>query len=376
MDETSMKLWLPARCGYLQPPPGVPRRHCMEQEQRADLHKRRSCFSLIVFVADDMQVQQALPQVLVANANQLSARDYQMLADHQRTDSMFFLRRRSAWTDAPLLADILRLLAKCLESLLPHCHVLLSMDASPVHVTTKVIRAAALAGLHLHFIPAKMTPWLQPLDAYVFASLKVQVRREYEAALVASEIGEVNALQMCEIIAQSVEQVLQQKNWACAFRGCGFGGGTGARLGGRVGRRLAWPDAVPPITSDLPSLQQLQKIWVPNKNIPLGWLFHLCVRHDGSAETSAEPFALAPAAAAAPPNMWRGRLRSSSQQVLETQDSETAPAAPSSLATEAAASGSEPPGWPPAPPPPPPPRLPPELVPRLRRLGPPLPPRT
>jgi hypothetical protein len=375
MDETSMKMWLPARCGYLQPPAGVRGRHSMEQEQRADLHKQRAAFSLIFFDADNMQLQKALPQVLVANSNQLSARDHQMLACHQRTDNMFCLRSRSAWTDAPLLADILRLCAKCLESLLPRCRVLLSMDASPVHVTTQVIKAAAQGGLCLHFIPAKMTPWLQPLDTYVFTSLQVQVRRKYEAALVASETGEVNALRMREIIAQSVQQLLQQKSWACAFRGCDFGGGTGAMLSGWVGRRLAWPDAAPPTTSDLPSLEQLQKNWVPGKTSPLKWIFHFCVRHDGSAKTSAEPFAHAPAAAAAPPNMWHGTLRSSSQEHLETQRSETAPAAPSSAATKAAASGSGPPAWPPAPPPPPP-SLPPQLVPRLSRLGPALPART
>jgi hypothetical protein len=54
-----------------------------------------------------------------------------------------------------------------------------------VHVTTAVIRAPAQGGLPLHFILAMMTPWLQPLYAYMFASLEVQVRRRYEAALLA-----------------------------------------------------------------------------------------------------------------------------------------------------------------------------------------------
>jgi len=84
-----------------------------------------------------------------------------------------------------LLGDTLRLLADGLETMLPHCHVLLSRSASSVHVTTAVIRAPAQGGLPLHFIPAMMTPWLQPLYAYMFASLEVQVRRRYEAALLA-----------------------------------------------------------------------------------------------------------------------------------------------------------------------------------------------
>jgi hypothetical protein len=55
-----------------------------------DLHQRRSALPIIVAVAGDMQVQQAAAQVLVANADQVSPRNYQMLAGHQRTDNMIF----------------------------------------------------------------------------------------------------------------------------------------------------------------------------------------------------------------------------------------------------------------------------------------------
>ena len=59
----------------------------------ADLHQRRSALPIIVAVAGDMQVQQAAAQVLVAKANQLSPRNYQVLAGHQHTGNMFFFSR-------------------------------------------------------------------------------------------------------------------------------------------------------------------------------------------------------------------------------------------------------------------------------------------
>jgi hypothetical protein len=57
---------------------------------------------IIVAVAGDMQVQHAAAQVLIAKANQLSPRNYQVLAGHQHTGNMFFF-----------FADSLYLQARC-----------------------------------------------------------------------------------------------------------------------------------------------------------------------------------------------------------------------------------------------------------------------
>ena len=368
MDETCMKMWLPARRGYVQLPAGDAKRHCLEQEQRAELGKRRSALSLIAFASDDMEVQKALPQVLIGNSHVLPAHVLAQLGGPLRPNNMFIFRRRSSWADADLLVQIFRLVGKCLEHVLPECHVLFSMDASPVHLSPKVVKAAAIAGLHLHFIPAKMTPWLQPLDAYIFSCLKARVRQKHDRALLESETGEVTTLQMCELICAAVEEVLQSTSWARAFRGCGFAAERQSDLGGRVGRRLDWPHGPPTSSTALPSLEQLQKNCITGKQIPIGWLFHLITKtEEDTVPAAAEPFACAEAHDSKPAHSWSGRLRSSSH--VHFPEHHTTCAAETS-SSHAAASSSAPPLASPCPPPPAPP-VPLHLLPKLGRLGPP-----
>ena len=310
MDETCMRLWLPARKGYVHLPPGSRKRHILDAERRSDLSKRRSAMSLLAFVSDDAVVQAALPQVLVANKHVLSVRDHEQLGGLIRADSIFILRRESAWATVDLLVEIFRLVAKCLEDCLRTCHILFSMDACPVHMTPRVVRAVAAAGLFLHFVPAGMTAWLQPLDAYCFSALKTAVRQGYEQRLLQSETGDVETCQMCQIICKAVTLVLLGKSWTHAFRGCGFGGDQ-SFLGGRVRRRLDWPGGPPPVSSDLPSLRQLQHVFIQGRQIPIGWLFNLCQDSKTRASTP-EPLARSALEDEPMPHVWHARLRSSS----------------------------------------------------------------
>ena len=118
-----------------------------------------------------------------------------------RGDNIFILRRQSSWANADTLVEFVRLLAKVLEPLAQHRHVVLTLDACPVHFSES---ACARAGIFLHVVPAHMTAWLQPLDAYVFLPLKRFLRRGHHALQVSSVSGTVITLQSMELLCRGI----------------------------------------------------------------------------------------------------------------------------------------------------------------------------
>jgi hypothetical protein len=149
----------------------------LQQEQMATLATRRAGFTLMASVADGPATQQLLPHIILANKSVLTRAVFNALGGHVRGANIFILRRQSSWANADTLADVVRLLAKVLKPLAQHRHVALTLDACPVHFSERVARACARASIFLQFVPAHMTAWLQPLDAYVFLPLKRFLQR-------------------------------------------------------------------------------------------------------------------------------------------------------------------------------------------------------
>ena len=75
-------------------------------------------------------------------------------------------------------------------------------------------------------------------------------------------------MQLVNIVVSSLVGIA----WPEAFRGCGFGDSQ-TKLGNRARRALEWPDAVPAVSDDLPTLEEIQCVWPQRKGIPLDWLF-------------------------------------------------------------------------------------------------------
>ena len=223
------------------------------------------------------------------------------------------------------MIEVLRLLGQCLEPVKPLAHCLLLLDCAPVHCTPAVARAAARAGVLLHYVPASMTGVLQPLDCYAFSTLKRKLRQDLECACLESSTGTTTTVQVLAMTFQVVRDVLQGKSWRHAFLGCGFGG-TQRAVGQRVRRRLDWLHSVPHVGSDLPSLTELQRVWYRTRRLPLGWLFHLAACNRACEDpTPAGASRLAGDEERLRVNPWHGRLRSSSHLT----ESGPAPAFPS-----------------------------------------------
>ena len=142
---------------------------------------------------------------------------FNALGGHVRGDNIFILRRQSSWANADTLVEFVRLLSKVLEPLAQRRHVVITLDACPVHLSARVARACARACAFLNFVPAHMTAWLQPLGAYVFLPLKRFIRRGHHALQVASVSGSVSTLQSMELLCRAIHCVLNEQAWAWTF---------------------------------------------------------------------------------------------------------------------------------------------------------------
>ena len=321
--------------GLVDVPPDVRAPHYLEAERRVTLAKRRTACSLLAFASDDPDVQKLLPHIVIINQRMLTIPVYERLQEWLSTQpTSVLLKRYSAWVNQEVMCEVLHILAQALKPVEPVAHIILMLDGCPVHTAGRVIRYAALMRVHVHFVAASMTGLLQPLDAYIFAGLKHELRTRLEMIALASPDGEVSYAQSLRATFECATKWLTQRHWMHAFRKCGFGN-MQMDVGQHVKRRLQWPDGVAPIGCELPDLVALQRVWPSKKTIPLGWLFHL-VTHPPPARPNVlavAPFEATPTVAV---DVWSGRLRSASAQRLDqpvcvTESLPAVPVAPWSL---------------------------------------------
>ena len=147
-----------------------------------------------------------------------------------------------------------------------------------------------------------MTGVMQVCDTHVFSQLKAFFRQGMERLRLDSVTGEATTLRVMQLLAEAVDHVVKNKDWKNAFVENGFRDkqqGLGRTLRGKL--QLA---EAPQVSSDLPSLSQLQLIFPTRYIVPVVDLFRLCMTDAYGGVESLEP--------PAPALVWAGRLRSTS----------------------------------------------------------------
>ena len=119
------------------------------------------------------------------------------------------------------MVEVVQLLARALSRVIPRRRVMLLLDACPIHMGQGFLRACARRGILVHYVPAKLTWLLQPLDTHAFARFKVFVGCEYRQEVMRN--GHCELAAMVRIVARAVRKILQGVKWAYAFDGNGFG---------------------------------------------------------------------------------------------------------------------------------------------------------
>lgn len=370
MDETSIRLFPGAATGMIvrRAPTGEPSAPGKVALCPATRRQQRGAFSLVAFICDDEEIQRALPQILVA-ASQVLNKATATEARAKLHKNVFLLRRKSAWVNKPLLVEMLQLLSEVLKPWKATHQPVLTFDALPAHLAPEVLRAAGKANIWSIVLPAKLTGLLQPLDTDVFARLKAFLRRKYVEAAGQSDDGQVFTSSIIASVNDACKHVLCGYEWGPVFDKNGLQANQ-ENVRASILRSLEW-ESCPSVGSAMPSLQQLQDIWPAGKQVAVEALFHQFLRKPGpSRRVSTESLPpLEDTTGGMEP--WSKRLRPRHHRGAA---SSSAGAAADSQVSESSAPPAEPWPAPPLPPPalPPPPREGLPLLPRARRLGPPL----
>ena len=273
MDETSVKLCPQVRKGWIVAgPEGL--KSLRRRGPGLSLAERRSAITLVSFLADKPEYQHLLPHVFLSNMHILSEKEAQDL-NETTPENTLFVRQTSGWVNFSILVDILKVLAIYLDGIMDTHRVVLCMDTYKSHLHVDVIRQCTDLGFLLHFIPASLTAWLQPLDVVVFKKYKDWIARETERSRVSSPTGRLSKVEVFRVCAAGVHAVMEGEPWGRAFELAGLRGQVG--IAAELSKRLGFdgPVSVPPA---LPSAADLMAVYPRRLNIPVDDLFELPVR--------------------------------------------------------------------------------------------------
>ena len=273
MDETSLKLHVPPRPGFVAEPCPKRRRRLLQGRGGPDLKTKRAAVTLAAFSCNDEKVQQQLPQILIVNERVVTKAEVADIRSRCR-GNVLVTRRKSSWVNVSIMVEIVKVLATCLRTELKTHHVILHMDVCSVHTHEKVLRACSDVGLCVHFIPAATTSLLQPLDVAVFSKFKRWVAREVERQRLASATGQLTRAGTLEVWRQGVDEVIRERGWLRAFEQCGLQGQHG--LSSSLASRLDFP-SWSPVGNTMPTLANLQAVFPSGRNIPIELLFQTAV---------------------------------------------------------------------------------------------------
>ena len=237
------------------------------------------------------------------------------------------------------MVEVVQLLARALGAALRNTRVMLLLDACYIHMGRGFLRACAKRGILVHYVPAKLTWLLQPLDTHAFGRFKLFVGCEYRREIMRRGHCELSA--MVRIVALAVRKVLQGVLWSPAFDGNGFGRSQ-SRVRKTILEVLQRETAIG-VSSQLPTLRQFVCMFPRRVTLPLADLLSF---HSERPDREPAPVAVvaspAPADAVEPKrSAWHGRLRSSSALSLSCGEaSEAEPAAAKLMAIPAGAASS------------------------------------
>ena len=186
--------------------------------------KARGAVTYVVLICDDSTVQRKLPQFILGNEHRLT-RALLASAEAERPANAHVWREKSSWNNHLLMCRILRTLALSLRTWAPDFQPVLILGVASCHLHPTVMQTASSLGIWLHYIPAKLTFLLQPLDTHCFAMFKMKLRRRFNDARRQCPDGQVTPLDWLRILMSLSNQVLGARPWKKAFQQNGLGSG-------------------------------------------------------------------------------------------------------------------------------------------------------
>ena len=238
---------------------------------RASLSLRRSRVTFMAGISSDRAFNLLVPQVLVVNNRQFSLKLITAI-ERDVGDRLQLWRSHTAWTTSVLMRRYITSLHEKWQSFCPERPLWLIIDCAASHLEPSVLVHARSLGVTPIVVPSHTTHLLQPLDAYVFAHLRTDLRRRWVAARSQSLDSTVSKAQWVSLVADASEHILARRDWKRAFEGTGIIGQQ-AGLSSRLLQELQWA-ACPEIPIGMPSLGQASSIFPPKKTINVSQWLH------------------------------------------------------------------------------------------------------
>lgn len=200
MDECSLKLTLTGLSGTIAD---------VHAGQKATLAACRGAMTLMSCVSSDTSLNQRLPQIVLGNQHHLSKRVLAAIAaDAKLTGSNLQIWcEQSSWVTVDVMLKFLHSLSVAVDALkCPHRAIVLVMDMAPPHLAAPVARAIRDRGWRAVLVPAKCTPFLQPLDTCVLAVLRKTMAECWVTAKGELLNGNMTTLEWLRVTEESVRR--------------------------------------------------------------------------------------------------------------------------------------------------------------------------
>ena len=217
-------------------------------------------------ICDDPGVQRVLPQVIIANEATVTQAQYAPLRS-TCPPNVRLLRRKSAWVDIPLFAQIITWLAAALAPFLEEFQLFVFFDANHYICTARFsghVRGADCGLSSLLLQPrGSCSRWIRMRSCFT----NVACARRTSGGGIQSASGAVTVGMLLAAIYTAIKDVLETRDWASSFERDGFGAaqvGVSARVVEHVGGAV--PLAVP---STRPTLEQLRQCWPRRARVPV-----------------------------------------------------------------------------------------------------------
>lgn len=212
IDETSIAKGLAPRKGYVLFNVTTKRSSVKALVRSRDT---RAHSTFLAAITDEAALQQHLPQFLIPHHTRLSRAEKALLAT--LAGPLVWVQDGAGWMKSNILKGLITILRRKVREHCPGKTLVLVLDTAPCHRENSVLSHCSRLGIHVLFIPAKLTWLLQPLDTHVFALFK---QRFFETLLQyrqRSRDGTNSGTDWIEALRVASTEILARRNWVHAF---------------------------------------------------------------------------------------------------------------------------------------------------------------
>ena len=270
-DETSVSLYQGGAGGFIAHAAQVLMRSPKSLAQDVGRAQLRTNITYLAMICDVPAIQEVLPQCILVSQKIFSEELCAALKDAM-PPTCFIMRKPKAWVTSSVMLEVIRELRVRLASVGWTAPCVLIGDMYKAHICPPVLRAYGRYGFHFVCVPAGLTWALQPCDTHLFSLFKHRMRVEAETLLLQTASGKPTPEVLLRGLGRAITSTVMRSSWGRAFKDLGLSG-TQASVSKRLKSKLGFPEELPLVPCAMPSLSQLQCLFLKRSIVPIAELF-------------------------------------------------------------------------------------------------------